>query len=81
MLAAENGHDGVVKTLLEQGAAVNHADPVGIVKCESIFHYSVIVHSVGSLLDCYLLEACLLVPVCTNSPVMCGLCVGICRMA
>ena len=32
MSAVENGHDAVVQTLLERGAAVNQADKVGFVK-------------------------------------------------
>ena len=36
MSAALNGHDGVVKTLLERGAVVDHANAVGVVKCDSI---------------------------------------------
>ena len=31
-IAAENGHDTVVKTLLEAHAAVDHADKVGVLK-------------------------------------------------
>ena len=37
ILAAQNGHDAVVpvKTLLEKGAVVDHANTVGFVECES----------------------------------------------
>ena len=36
MVAAENGHDTVVQTLLNLGATVDHANKVGCVKCDSI---------------------------------------------
>ena len=32
MVAAQNGHDAVVKTLLEWGASVNRANTVGFLK-------------------------------------------------
>ena len=38
MHAAQNGHDAVVKTLLERGAAVGQTEIVGFVKHESICH-------------------------------------------
>ena len=38
MHAAKKGHNAVVKTLLERGAAVDTANTVGFVKCESICH-------------------------------------------
>ena len=40
MSAAERGHNAVVKTLLAQGAAADHATTVGFVKCESSLHYT-----------------------------------------
>ena len=47
LLAAENGHDAVVKTLLERGAAVDHTETVGFAKCESICHLSIIIFLIG----------------------------------
>ena len=38
MHAAQNGHDAVVKMLLERNATIDQADTVGFVKCEPGFH-------------------------------------------
>ena len=39
MDAARNGHDAVVQTLLEWGAAVNHANTVGFVNNKFVIEY------------------------------------------
>ena len=72
MSAALNGHDAVVKTLSQWGAAVDHAATVGFVRRDSICHQQVTILYVGSLFACLLLVACMLVLVGSGSPVMCG---------
>ena len=45
MFAAKNGHYAVVKMLLERGAAVNHANTVGVFEMRNEFAIELSLHS------------------------------------